>query len=170
MKSCVSVTPIQLVIDTREQLPYSFPEQLAAGIIAITRTALPVGDYSVLGYETRVAIERKTLADYISTVIHSRDRFSRELQTLARYDLSAVVVEATLEDVLAHRYTANVSPESIWGATVSIIADRGVPVYWCGARPVACRFTFDLLRRWWTSNVLAPRPPAGVVSPRTAAQ
>ena len=156
-------TPTPVVVDTREQRPFTFPEHLAAGTITIARAALPVGDYSLLGYESRVAIERKSLADYVSTVVHARERFSRELQIFARYDLAAVVVEASLEDVLAHRYSTNASPESIWGATVSIIADRGVPVYWCGSRQVAGKLTVDLLRRWWASNVLAPRTRTGVV-------
>jgi len=99
-----------------------------------------------------VAVERKSLGDYVATVIHARERFGRELRTLARYDLGAVVVEASLEDVLEHRYGTAAAPASIWGATVSGIVDYGVPVYWCGSRPVAARLTFDLLRRWWVGH------------------
>lgn len=143
-------TPVPVVVDTREQRGYEFTEQIADGSITVCRAALPVGDYSIVEHTDRVAIERKSLADYVDTVIHSRERFSRELKTLARYELGAVVVEASLEDVLDHRYATAAAPESVWGATVSIIVDRGVPVYWCGSRPLACRFTFDLLRRWWS--------------------
>jgi DNA excision repair protein ERCC-4 len=142
-----------VVVDSREQLPYEFADHVAAGIATLTRAALPTGDYSILGYEDRVAIERKSLADYVSTVIHARERFSRELQQLARYELRGVVVEGSLEDVLEHRYKTAAFPNSIWGATISIVADHCVPVYWCGSRPIACRFTFDLLRRWWVGHL-----------------
>lgn len=145
----IAPVPVPIVIDSREQLPYEFAEHVTAGTVVLTRAALPVGDYSILNFTDRVAIERKSLADYVATVIHARERFSRELQALARYELGAVVVEATLEDVLEHRYATAAAPESVWGATVSIIVDRGVPVYWCGSRPVASRLTLDLLRRWW---------------------
>ena len=37
-----------IVIDTREQRPYSFAEEVAGSV----RKALPAGDYSVEGWET----------------------------------------------------------------------------------------------------------------------
>ncbi len=144
--------PLPITVDSREQLPYEFADHVADGSATLVRAALPVGDYSIAGYEDRVAIERKSLGDYVATVIHARERFGRELRVLARYDLSAVIVEASLEDVLEHRYGTAAAPASIWGATVSVIVDYGVPVYWCGSRPVAARLTFDLLRRWWVGH------------------
>lgn len=150
-----------VVVDSREQLPYEFANHVADGTATLVRGALPAGDYSVVGYEDRVAIERKSLADYVSTVIHSRERFSRELQLLARYELGAVVVEGSLEDVLEHRYKTAASPSSVWGATISIVADHCVPVYWCGSRPIACSFTFDLLRRWWMGHLRNSKPAPG---------
>ena len=63
--------PATIVIDTREQEPYSFDSRLVAAV----RRALPAGDYSVEGMEERVAVERKSLDDFVSTVIHARRRF-----------------------------------------------------------------------------------------------
>ena len=82
--------PATLIIDTREQEPYSFDPRLATAV----RRALPAGDYSVDGLEACVAVERKTLDDFVSTVIHSRERFRAELQKLAGYRAACVVVEA----------------------------------------------------------------------------
>jgi ERCC4-type nuclease len=137
-------TPIPIVVDTREQRPYEFEPAAAR----VTRAALPAGDYSVLGHETRVAIERKSLADFVATVIHARARFSHELAALSKYEFAAVVIEAALEDVLEHRYGALVKPASVWGAALSIQVDYGVPVVWAGTRPVAAKWVLDVLGRW----------------------
>jgi hypothetical protein len=45
-------------------------------------------------------VERKTLEDFVSTVIRSRKRFTRELRRLSEYDVACVVVEADLRDIL----------------------------------------------------------------------
>ena len=86
-----------MVVDTREQEPYAFDPAR----IATVRRSLPAGDYSLDGYEASVAAERKSLEDYVASVVGAWARFGRELRALAEYDLACVVVEATLDDVLA---------------------------------------------------------------------
>ena len=75
-----SRAPVTVIVDTREQEPYSFDPRLVTPV----RRALPAGDYSVAGPGETVAVERKTLDDFVSTVIHSRARFRRELRKLGR--------------------------------------------------------------------------------------
>lgn len=133
-----------VVVDTREQEPYAFDPSA----VTVVRRALPVGDYSLPGYETTVAVERKTLADFVGSVIRQRARFLREVRRLAEYDLGCVVVEASLEDVVAGRYRSDVSPSAVIGAALSIIVDHGVPVFFCSDRQLACRFVEGILRRY----------------------
>lgn len=125
-----------IIIDTREQEPYSFDSRLAAAV----RRALPAGDYSVEGLEERVAVERKTLNDFVSTVIHSRNRFREELQKLSGYRAACVVVEAGVLDVLLHRYRGDAQPNAVLGNALSIILDFRIPVFFCGNRQAACQF------------------------------
>ena len=125
-----------IIIDTREQEPYSFDSRQAAAV----RRALPAGDYSVEGLEERVAVERKTLDDFVSTVIHSRARFRKELRKLAGYPAACVVVEAGVLDVLVHRYRGDAHPNAVLGNALSVILDYRVPVFFCGNRPAACQF------------------------------
>jgi DNA excision repair protein ERCC-4 len=139
------VEPVTLVIDTREQEPYSFDPSRAAAV----RHALPAGDYSVQGYEQAVAVERKTMEDFVSTVIRSRRRFHRELRLLAGYEAACVVVEADLADVLRGRYRSDAHPNALLGAVVSIVVDFGVPVYFCSSRQAACRFVLEYLLRFY---------------------
>ncbi len=111
------------------------------------RRALPAGDYSIAGYETGVAVERKTLEDFIGSVIRGRRRFHKELQKLSAYRFACVVVEASLVDVLAHNYRGGADPGSVMGAALSIIVDFGVPVFFCGDRQTARLFTEKYLLR-----------------------
>lgn len=135
---------VVVVVDTREQEPYAFdPER-----VTIVRRALPAGDYSLDGHETAIAAERKSIDDYVASVVRGRDRFARELRILSGYDVACVVVEATLEDILAHRYRSDAHPNAVLGATLSIIVDRSVPVFFCGDRQIARRFVEGLLCRY----------------------
>lgn len=131
-----SAGPVTIVIDTREQEGYSFDPRLAATV----RRALPAGDYSVAGLENIVAVERKSLDDFISTVIHSRARFRKELRKLAEYRAACVVVEAGLLEVLLHRYRGDAHPNAVVGSALSIILDFRVPVFFCSSRQAACHF------------------------------
>jgi DNA excision repair protein ERCC-4 len=133
-----------VVVDTREQAPYAFdPER-----VTIVRRALPAGDYSLDGHETAIAVERKSIDDYVASVVRGRDRFARELRILAGYDVACVVVEAALDDILARRYRSGAHPNAVFGATLSIIVDRSVPVFFCGDRQIAQRFVEGLLCRY----------------------
>jgi ERCC4-type nuclease len=132
----------RIVIDTREQEPYDF-------VCATVRRAMPTGDYSVDGLEDLVAVERKSLSDFVRTVIHDFPRFAAELDRLARLPHACIVVEADLDRVLrgqAIDTLRGASPESILGAAVHIQTRFHVPVLWCGSRQAACAFTGAYLR------------------------
>jgi len=134
-----------IVIDSREQEPYSFDPRLTSA----ERRALQAGDYSVGGLEDQVAVERKTLDDFVSTVIHRRWRFREELRKLSQYRASCVVVEAELLDVLGKRYRGEARPAAVLGSTLSILLDYGVPVVFCGNRQAARHFTQGFLMAAW---------------------
>lgn len=132
----------RIVIDTREQAEYGFD-------CPTVRRKLEAGDYSVDGLESAVAVERKSLKDFVSTIIHDFTRFAAELQKLSLYDAACVVVEADLDACLrglARQACRGASPESLLGATVHIGLHYGVPVFWCGSRQAARAFTDAFLR------------------------
>ena len=135
---------ITVVVDTREQEPYVFD----SGCTEVVRRALAAGDYSLQEYEDSVAVERKTLEDFVSPVIRSRKRFTRELRRLCEYDAACVVVEADLRDILGGRYRSGAHPNAVLGATLSIVVDFGIPVFFCSDRQAACRFVEEFLHRY----------------------
>lgn len=129
-----------IVVDTREQEPYEFPCNTISH-------KLEAGDYSVEGFESRIVVERKSLQDFVSTVVHQRDRFVRELVRLSAHHHACVVVEADMTFLLRRGEAFRVSAEAIMGASLWIETDYGVPVHWCGSRQGACWFTEHYLRR-----------------------
>ena len=134
---------ISFVIDSREQLPFCFDSD----DIEIIHKALPTGDYSLSGYENLVAVERKNLEDFIHSAIHTRGRFFSEIRRLSTMPFKCIVIEGSLADVLGHRYRSGADPASIFGTTLSIIVDYGVPVFFCCDRQIALAFTEKYLRR-----------------------
>jgi DNA excision repair protein ERCC-4 len=135
--------PVTFVIDTREQEPLGFNPQLVRPV----RRALPAGDYSVEGLEQTVAVERKTLDDFVGTVIRARERFYRELHRLSDYARACVVVEASLEDLLAGHYRGGAHPQALLGTALAITVDFGIPVFFCSNRQITCRFVEGYLLR-----------------------
>jgi DNA excision repair protein ERCC-4 len=84
---------IKILIDSREQNPFTFQGYE----VEAESTALPVGDYSLPGFEDRVAVERKGLDGLIGCLMgKDRERFEKELARGRAYDLFCVVVEGTL--------------------------------------------------------------------------
>lgn len=134
-----------VVVDTREQAPWTF----TSGRVETVRRCLPAGDYSVEGFEGSIAVERKSLGDFVNTVIgkDSRERWKRELDKLRAYRLAAVVVEACPHDVLAARYHGGALPSSVLAAAIAVVVDYGVHLVWAGDRATAESYAEALLLR-----------------------
>ena len=131
-----------IVIDTREQQPYSF-------VCAAVRRKLDAGDYAVLGREDQIVVERKSLPDFVSTVVHGMDQFRVELEALSRCARACIVVEADLDAVLRglrERDLRGVHPLAVLGDALWIETRFGVPVHFCGSRQAARSFTEGYLR------------------------
>lgn len=102
-----------LVCDTREQLPlFTRPPK---GLMITTNT-LPIGDYSIQGFETSVAIERKQLSDFISFIGSERDKTIKKLERMRDLDFAALVVEINESDIL-HKYEQTLRDNlGLWAA------------------------------------------------------
>jgi ERCC4-type nuclease len=132
-------------VDTREQAPYDFDKYGTTVEVA----PLAVGDYSLPGFQDRVAIERKALDDLIGCLMGgNRERFGRELSKGRHYDFFAVVVEASLEDVRLARYRSEMKPHSALQSIISFMVRYRVPFIWCGNRAGAEYVTYSLLSKF----------------------
>lgn len=122
--------PVPVVVDTREQTPWN----LSAALFEVEVATLRTGDYTIRGFEDRLALERKSLGDFVQTVTRDWLRFRKELYRLAAFDVAAVVVEADVAAVMEHRYESDADPASVLGRANGILLDHGVPVFWWGPR------------------------------------
>lgn len=122
---------IQIICDTREQRPFSFDPTK----FTVTRGTLATGDYSIAGLETVVTVERKSLGDLVSTLIHDWLRARKEFIRMSGFEVAAIVVEADMSDIIAKRYESDASPSSVIGRMNAIFLDHGIPVFLWGAQP-----------------------------------
>lgn len=113
---------------------------------------LTTGDYSVVGLEHEVAIERKSLEDLIGCIGSSRERFDREIQRLLAYGTRAIVVEATWGDLIGGGWRGQIKSSQATGTVLGWIA-QGVPILFVGdhaeAGRAVSRILFIAARRRW---------------------
>jgi ERCC4-type nuclease len=154
MKLPATIEPevLTAVIDTREQ------HALDLAPLKIVRGTLTTGDYSVVGLEHVVSIERKSLSDLLGCVGGERERFDREVQRLIAYPVRALVVEAGWADLELGRWQSKITPAAAIGSVLGWIAS-GLPVVMAGDHTRAGRYVSRLLfiaarRRWREARAL----------------
>jgi len=110
------------VIDVQEKTPLNLPG-------AVMRH-LNVADYSLLGYERWVAIERKSLSDLCGTLGTGRPRFVRELRRLLDVPFRGLLIEATWQQMRAAlpEHTG-MHPNAIEGTLQAWAWRYGLPIW-----------------------------------------
>ena len=138
---------MMILIDTREQKPYSFNIYQAP----TERVTLSCGDYSLAGFADRIAIERKSLDDLIGCLTgKDRTRFERELARAGSYERFAVVIESEIQDVSAGRYKSKMKPHAVLQSITAFYIRYGVPFLFCGNRDAAEYTTFWTLQKYYS--------------------
>jgi DNA excision repair protein ERCC-4 len=133
---------LTVVVDSREQTPWSF------GDVPCVVAGLPVGDYSIVGFESRIAIERKSLPDFVACCTRERPRFWRELEKLAGYSHAAVIIESDVSAIEAGCFVSRTKPWAVITSALAITADFRIPVIFGGDAHSSARCAFWLLRRY----------------------
>lgn len=149
--------PFTLIIDRREKHPYRFLGLRADAKFKNVPLAIPTafgflksGDYSILGFEDRVAIERKSVVDLYSTLGQHRDRFQREHERMAALDFAAVVIEGSWDRVLNHPPEwSRLLPKTVYRTALAWQIRYGVHWIPCEDRRMGEVTTFRLLEKWW---------------------
>lgn len=128
-----------LIVDTREQKP------LCRGVKGLTSLVdtLHDGDYSIKGFEDRFAIERKQISDFYGYIGKERSKTTKKIKRLAEFDFAAIVIEATLEDLLMPQLYSSVSPEVARGFLTSINVRYGIHTFFNRSRDVIERWVLD---------------------------
>lgn len=170
------VPPCVIIQDTREPAatepgafkPFVFgtgrgPKGPAQWTLPLERRKLDTGDYSLPGLEHLVVFERKSLSDLLGTLFGATsdsvgegranlERFRRELDRMRSFAHKAIVVEASMAQVLKGDYRSTVLPQSVLGAVMAIGSDYGVPTIWAGDRRGAEYHIGWTLSRIWEQH------------------
>lgn len=185
--------PFTILIDSMEQQPFGFVDIAAdvsetpndlkkmvdSGEIdqADITLAVPTkfqalgvakGDYSIEGWKGFANVERKSMADAHSTILgwgDHRERFERELKTLAAIDCSAVVVECSFGELLGRAPSRGKKSEAenrkiLHRQVLSWQQQYRVPWVFCDSRRLAEITTFRILQHFWKKRMSNAKPVA----------
>jgi DNA excision repair protein ERCC-4 len=139
-KGCEMSEPeIILVVDSREQTPWTFQSPTVSG-------ALQYGDYSVLGLESLISIERKSLTDLLGSLTNDRARFETELKRARSLHKFFIIAECSPADLLVESFgkLSRAHPRSVWG-TICAWSTRYAPFLFGGDREHAARIAEGIL-------------------------
>lgn len=150
--------PFRVIVDTREQLPYTF-DRLYDGpagrspriVVETERFGLPMGDYMAFG-APRFVVERKSKEDLYSSIGSRRENFEARLQRFAgELDVAAVVVEAQWSDLLNNPPPFTSFAPKALARTIQAWMVRYPLTHWIFVpdRDWGEAFTFRLLEKYW---------------------
>ena len=132
--------------DSREQQP------LDLSPLKMVTATLTTGDYSLVGLENVIAIERKSESDLISCVGTERTRFEKELKRMLAYPVRAIVVESSWHRLEHHTWRSRVTPKAVIASLLGWSA-MGIPVVMANDHQRAGQYVAKMLflaarRRW----------------------
>lgn len=139
-----------IIIDTREQKPWLFEEHTTSNL------KLDTGDYSILGLENIVAIERKrNVAEVANNITESR--FDDVIDRLSKIKYAFILLEFDLEDILKYPIGSTI-PKRLWNKIritpnfiikhiLDLQLEHNIKIIFCGNSFNAEKIATSILRR-----------------------
>jgi ERCC4-type nuclease len=138
---------MKILVDTREQDPYTFAPPRYADVQTEAAT-LQTSDYSLAGLTDKIGLERKSLSDLTGTLTTGRERFTRECERGVAFDYYGLIIEASMEDVRQHNYRSQMTPQSLLQTLATYSVRYGLHVHWCGCRAGGEYMVYSLLGKY----------------------
>jgi ERCC4-type nuclease len=139
-----------IIIDTREQQPWTFDNHITAN------QKLDTGDYSIQGLEHLLAIERKKSVAEIANNI-SEKRFVDVLERLSKIPYKFILLEFSLDDVYNFPIGSDIpkklwpklkiSPKYLLKYLTEIQLNYGIHVIYCGDKSNAEKMAESIMKR-----------------------
>lgn len=176
------VIPYTIAVDTAETQPYTFEDLKADAnkqyrplVIqckwqCLGRHPHSLGDYSIVGMEGRVHVERKSVEDAQGTVLGwspksdreeerpgRRDRFEKELENLEKVECAIVVVEGNIDHIMEvmpswGEKSSELNAKIWFRSVLAYMQDYRVNWLFCNGRRLAEISTFRFLDRFWRKH------------------
>lgn len=123
-----------IIRDSREKEKKGWYFRASANCNGMKIAKLDVGDYTIMGLEDKVMIERKTLGDLWGTLgnIENYRRFLREIERAKSHTVKYLIIEATLADVDKGYHWSKVPSNNIHAKLVSLQIKHGIHVIFAG--------------------------------------
>lgn len=120
--------------DSREKSGCGWKFRASGNCYGMAVAKLNAGDYSIYGYEHLVMIERKTISDLWTTLVHHRKRFIKQMERCKDHPFKYLVIEGTVADILKGFRYSRVTPKTILAMLTSLEVKYGVHVIYTSKR------------------------------------
>ena len=141
---------MNVIIDTREQHPLIFKSPTVEHII---KKKLEVGDYSIEGFEDKIAIERKSVPDLFQTLGKGHKRFKRELERSKNYEFFAIVVEGAFSRVYNKNFEGaeytRLSGVTVAQICTTLLVKYSIPIIYCNSREESSMFILSIFKSYY---------------------
>lgn len=152
--------PYTVIKDTREQDGYTFEKftGMYTSCNGMVIQKLETGDYSLVGLEDKLCIERKgKVAELAINLGKDKHRFLREIERMQLFPFKFLILEFSLEDVMNFPDGSEI-PEEKWSSMkisnkyilkmlVEFQMYNGIHVLFCGNRKNAKLAVNSILKR-----------------------
>lgn len=129
------IADLEILVDSHERYAWTFSHQQATTV----RQALSAGDYAVThGGELVAVVERKSLADLVSTLTTGKMRYL--LAALSEAPRAAVVVEDRYSAIFKHKQVSGAVIADALGECHAHVPS--VPIVFAETRPLAQEWTY----------------------------
>jgi len=141
-----------VICDTRETNAYTFSNITPRPKVIYKK--LDSADYSILGFENKIGLERKTAIDAFQSFGRNRNRFVRELERLSQFQYAGLMLEFSLSDIFKNPPVySKMLPKSVFRSLISWSVYYNIHVWPAPDREFGEKLTYLILKFWYQKNV-----------------
>jgi len=148
----IHVPKPKVVIDSSEHMGYTF-KRFTNWFSGTIRRRLPTGDYTLVGLEGEIAVERKTLPDLVNSIIQERGNFIARCERLSNFKKKCIVIEGTLSSLKTPYEESQAHPNAVLGSVIATQERWNIPIYFLDNFLLAEEFVASMLSKyhayWW---------------------
>jgi len=125
-------------VDTGEQNPLFLGKRPIKDLMLVRKNLKPYGsDYSILGMEDIVGIERKSHEDLLGSLGSGRDRFMKSLEKLSKCRWKYLLIEVPFIEVISPHEHSGLHPRAAFQSLISIGVRYNIDIMYCDNRTQA---------------------------------
>lgn len=136
-----------LVVDTREQHPLFDP--IPKGL-CILRDTIKVGDYTVKGFEDKLAVELKRESDFFAYIGKDRNSTVKKLEAMSEMYFASLVVQVNEYDLYDPSIPTKLTHEHVRGFLKCLRVKYGIHYYLNEDKESLERYVLDSLTYAYT--------------------